>query len=425
MATKAEVAAAQAAEAGRQRQLEIAQAQASAAAAALASAQSTARTSTGQTIFEKALAGLPSSYNQNTDVARGMAAMSARYGLQAADLNAYAGENIGYNIAEQTKAEQGAVDIANSLVNQYSTPIQIPKLDPAKSITYSMMEELLKKYNIQGLASVLDQIRSEYPEASTDDVLFLLQFDSRYNAKFNERFKANAQRSAAGLTVLKPDTYLAMEQGYKKVFNQYGLIDFDNQDYYDSLISADLAVTEVTDRVNMAFDRVLNDTAVSDAFTKFYPSVTKAKIVTAILDPKKQAPAIERQVKAAEIGGAALRQNLMASEFAATETQANVPFTNVTRGTVGADVLGQQGVTKAQAEAQYKSIAEMLPTAEKLSSIYGGTAEQYGLLQAEQEKLQGLASAARKRQQLTSLEIAQFGKQSGLGKGALRSTTNI
>lgn len=425
MATKAEVAAAKAAESKRVQALANAQAQAAVAKEVLSTAQSGARTTTGQTIFEKALAGLPSSYNQNTDVARGMAAMSARYGLQAADLNAYAGENIGYNIAEQTKAEQASLDVANSLVSQYSTPVQIPALDPAKSITYSMMEELLKKYNIQGLASVLDQIRSEYPEASTDDVLFLLQFDSRYNAKFNERFKANAQRSAAGLTVLKPDTYLAMEQGYKKVFNQYGLVDFDNQDYYDSLISADLAVTEVTDRVNMAFDRVLNDTAVSDAFTKFYPSVTKAKIVTAILDPKKQAPAIERQVKAAEIGGAALRQNLMTSEFAATEEQANVPFTNVTRGTVGADVLGQQGVTKAQAEAQYKSIAEFLPTAEKLSSIYGGTAEQYGLLQAEQEKLQGLASAARKRENIRALEIAQFGKRSGLGKGALGSTTNI
>jgi hypothetical protein len=425
MATKAEVAAAKAAESKRVQALANAQAQAAVAKEVLSTAQSGARTTTGQTIFEKALAGLPSSYNQNTDVARGMAAMSARYGLQAADLNAYAGENIGYNIAEQTKAEQASLDVANSLVSQYSIPVQIPALDPAKSITYSMISELLKKYNIEGLAAVLDQIRSEYPEASTDDVLFLLQFDSRYNAKFNERFKANAQREAAGLTVLKPDTYFAMEQGYKKVFNQYGLVDFNNQDYYDSLISADLAVTEVTDRVNMAFDRVLNDTAVSDAFTKFYPSVTKAKIVTAILDPKKQGPAVERQVKAAEIGGAALRQNLMTSEFAATETQANVPFTNVTRGTVGADVLGQQGVTKAQAEAQYKSIAEFLPTAEKLSSIYGGTAEQYGLLQAEQEKLQGLASAARKRENIRALEIAQFGKRSGLGKGALGSTTNI
>jgi hypothetical protein len=425
MATKAEVAAAKAAESNRVQALANAQAQAAVAKEVLSTAQSAAKTKTADVIFNKALAGLPSSYDKSTDVAKGMAAMSARYGLQGAALNAYTGENIGYNISEQTKAEQASLDVANSLVNQYSTPVQIPALDPVKSITYSMMEELLKKYNIQGLASVLDQIRSEYPEASTDDVLFLLQFDSRYNAKFNERFKANAQRSAAGLTVLKPDTYLAMEQGYKKVFNQYGLVDFDNQDYYDSLISADLAVTEVTDRVNMAFDRVLNDTAVSDAFTKFYPSVTKAKIVTAILDPKKQAPAIERQVKAAEIGGAALRQNLMVSEFAATEAQANVPFTNVTRGTVGADVLGQQGVTKAQAEAQYKSIAEFLPTAEKLSSIYGGTAEQYGLLQAEQEKLQGLASAARKRENIRALEIAQFGKRSGLGKGALGSTTNI
>ena len=61
--------------------------------------------------------------------------MSARYGLQAADLNAYTGEKIGYNIAEQTKAEQQAVDLATSLVNQYSTPINIPAEDTTPTIS--------------------------------------------------------------------------------------------------------------------------------------------------------------------------------------------------------------------------------------------------------------------------------------------------
>jgi len=426
MATKAEVAAKQQEEAARQRNLERAQAQVAAATETLKTAQSTARTSTGQTIFEKALAGLPSSYNQNTDVARGMAAMSARYGLQAADLNAYTGENVGYNISEQTKAEQAAVDIATNLVGAYSAPIDIPKLTTrTANVAYDTISKILENYRITDLASVLEQIRDEYPEASSEDILTLLQFDSRYNAKFNERFAANQKRLKEGKPVLSPSEYLKLEQGYDKVFTAYNLPAFKTQAYYDSFIVSDLDIEEVTDRVQLGYDRVLNDKATQDAFNKFFSALGFSDIVTGMLDPVNQLPALERKVKAAEIGGAALRQGLVVSEVAATEAQANVPYSNVMRGTVGADVLGQQGVTKAQAEKGYQEIAQILPTAEKLSSIYGNQVDQYGLLQAEQEKLQGLASAARKRQQLTELETAQFKKQSGLGKGALGSLTNI
>jgi len=357
--------------------------------------------------------------------------MSARYGLQAADLNAYTGANVGYNIAEQTKAEQSAVTTTENLINLYSTPVNIPSAiyeeekKRSANVAYDTISKILENYRITDLASVLEQIRDEYPEASSEDILTLLQFDSRYNAKFNERFAANQKRLKEGKPVLSPSEYLKLEQGYSKVFTAYNLPAFKTQAYYDSFIVSDLDIEEVTDRVQLGYDRVLNDKATQDAFNKFFSALGFSDIVTGMLDPVNQLPALERKVKAAEIGGAALRQGLVVSEVAATEAQANVPYSNVMRGTVGADVLGQQGVTKAQAEKGYQEIAQMLPTAEKLSSIYGNQVDQYGLLQAEQEKLQGLASAARKRQQLTELETAQFKKQSGLGKGALGSLTNI
>lgn len=428
---QAEIDAARRAEAERPAKLAEQQAKLPVVKEALTTAQSGARTATGQTIFEKALAGLPSSYNQNTDVARGMAAMSARYGLQAADLNAYTGANVGYNIAEQTKAEQSAVTATENLINLYSTPVNIPSpiYEQAKkrssNIAYDTISKILESYRITDLASVLEQIRDEYPEASSEDILTLLQFDDRYNAKFNERFAANQKRLKEGKSVLSPAEYLKLEQGYSKVFTAYNLPAFKTQAYYDSFIVSDLDIEEVTDRVQLGYDRVLNDKATQDAFNKFFSALGFNDIVTGMLDPVNQLPALERKVKAAEIGGAALRQGLMVSQFAATEMQQNVPYSNVVRGTVGADVLGQKGVTKAEAEKGYQEIAQMLPTAEKLSSIYASQADQYGLLQAEQEKLQGLASAARKRQQLTDLETAQFKRQSGLGKGALSSITNV
>lgn len=420
MATPAQRAAAIQAEANRVRNLERAQAQQAQAVAALETAQVGARGTTGQTIFEKALAGLPSSYDKGSDVAKGMAAMSARYGLQGAVLNAYTGENIGYNISEQTKAEQSAVDTATQLIQSYSTPVQIPELDKAKNVAYSTIEEILKSYGITGIAAVLEEIRLEYPEASSADIMTLLQFDSRYNKKFNERFSANAARQAAGLTILSPATYIAMEQGYKEIFNKYNLADFNTQTYYDKLISNDVKVTDVNDRVILAFDRVLNDTQTTAAFKKFFPSLTTINIVTAMLDPVNQLPALQRKVKAAEVGGAALRQNLLTSEAAATEEQKNVPYTNVTRATLGADVLAQEGITKAQAEAGYSRIAAELPTAEKLSSIYSGRLDQYGMLEAEQETFRGLASARRAKERLVSTEIAAFGGSAGTSQGSLK-----
>lgn len=291
----------------------------------------------------------------------------------------------------------------------------------SKNVTYATMEEILKSYGLTGMASVLEEIRLEYPEASSADVLTLLQFDSRYNKKFNERFSANAARQAAGLTILSPATYLAMEQGYKEIFNKYDLADFKTQAYYDKLIAADVKVTDVNDRVILAFDRVLNDTQTTGAFKKFFPSLTTVNIVTAMLDPKNQLPALQRKVKAAEVGGAALRQNLLTSEGAATEEQKNVPYSNVTRATLGADVLAQEGITKAEAEAGYSKIAAELPTAEKLSSIYSGRLDQYGMLEAEQETFRGLASARRAKERLISTEIATFSGTAGTTQGSLKS----
>jgi len=298
------------------------------------------------------------------------------------------------------------------------------KKEVIPNVAYDTIQKILESYRITGLASVLESIRDEYPEASSTELLTLLQFDSRYNAKFNERFAGNVVRQKAGKPVLSPGEYLKLEQAYSKVFESYNLPKFNTQDYYDKFIVADTDPTEVTERVQMAYDRIMGDEPVLSTFKKFYSSLGLGDIVTGMLDPANQLPALQQKVKAAEIGGAAVRQGLTASELATTpETTAG--YSNVTTGTLGADVLARAGVTKAQAEEGYQKIAQVLPTGEKLSSIYGKTADQYGRVEAEQEQLQGLASAARKRQKLSELEVAQFKKSSGLGRGALGTITNI
>jgi len=279
----------------------------------------------------------------------------------------------------------------------------------SSNAAYDTIEKILESYNITGIASVLESIRDEYPEATSEDLLTLLQFDDRYNAKFNARFAANANRMKAGMPVLLPKDYLKLEQGYIKIFNAYNLPTFKTQAYYDKLISADLELDEVTERVQLGYDRVLNDKPVQTAFNKFFSALGFSDIVAGMLDPVSQLPALERKVKAAEIGGAALRQGF--DDISQTATSM----------TVGADVLAGQGLTKAQAEAGYKTIAQQLPQAEKFSSIYKTQTESYGRLEAEKEQLQGLASEERKRKRLIALETAQFDTSTGLNKRSLTS----
>ena len=277
------------------------------------------------------------------------------------------------------------------------------------NVAYDTIGKILESYGITGLASVLATIRDEYPEARSDELISLLQFDSRYNAKFNERFAGNVARQKAGLSVLSPGDYLKTEESYKKVFTAYGLTKFNNQTYYDKFITSDISSTELTDRVQLAYDRVMGDEPVLSAFKKFYSSIGLNDIVTAMLDPVNQLPDLERKVKAAEIGGAALRQGFTNISQTATDM------------TVGADVLAQQGLTKGQAEAGYKIIAQELPQAEKFSSIYAGQSEKYGMLEAEKDTLQGLASEERKKKALIALEAAQFGGDTGTSKASVNT----
>jgi hypothetical protein len=130
-----------------------------------------------------------------------------------------------------------------------------------------------------------------------------------------------------------------------------------------------------------------------------------------MLNPEEQLPALERKVQSAEIGGAALRQSLVA-ELADTSYKSSM-YSNVQAGTIGAGTIETAGVTPATAVAKYEKIATDLPTMEKLSSIYGSTLDQYGQREAEQAEILGLASAKRKKTALIAREEASYQGSAG------------
>jgi hypothetical protein len=263
------------------------------------------------------------------------------------------------------------------------------------------LTSLTARFSQYGLASLVPKIRELVINGSTEATI---AFELQETPEYKQRFKANTERLKKGLAVLDAGTYIGMEDSYRQALRAYGLKQFDTDDYVSQFIANDISANELSNRIVTAVQRVQNaDPAITSQLREFY-NIGQNDLVAYVLDPNQQFQKIERQVQAAEIGVAARRQGLQA-------------------GVGVAEQLAAQGVTQAEAQKGYATIADILPDAKKLSEIYGTTLEGYDQAQGEQEVFNQLASAQRRRQRLTQREIAAFGGQSGLSTKAL--TTDL
>jgi len=266
--------------------------------------------------------------------------------------------------------------------------------EAARQSIITVLTDRFAKYGLAGLAAKIKELAIDGATEAT--ITIGLQETDEYKL----RFAANQDRIKKGLAVLTPAEYITLEDTYRQVLRAYGLKQFDNDAYVKQFISNDVSPTELSNRVVAAVQRVQNaDPAVATQLKSYY-GIGNEDMVAYVLDPEQQFQKIQRQIAAAEIGVAAGRQGLEA-------------------GVGVAEQLAAQGVTQAEAQKGYATIADILPTAEKLSSIYGTTMEGYDQAKAEQEVFNSLASAQRARQKLTAREIAQFSGQSGLSKASL------
>jgi hypothetical protein len=275
------------------------------------------------------------------------------------------------------------------------------KARAAQQQRQSAIDVLTQRFEQYNLGSLINKIKELAIDGATEATITLqLQETDEYK----NRFKANQERIKKGLAVLTPAEYLRVEDGYRQVLRSYGLKQFDTDDYVSQFIANDISASELSNRVVTAVQRVQNaDPAVSRQLRDFY-GIGQADLVAYALDPTNQLQKIERQVAAAEVGVAAARQGLQA-------------------GVSVAEQLAAQGVTQAEAQRGFATIADILPTAEKLSGIYGTTLDTYGQSEAEQEVFNSLASAQRKRQRLTAREVAAFSGSSGTNKTSLTTSS--
>lgn len=280
-------------------------------------------------------------------------------------------------------------------------------LNPDKAKKKSAYDILFADLNPLGLGDLVNEVLKpliEDPGVSDEQFTTSL----RGSAKYLNRFSANAKRITAGLKPLDEATYLALEDKYQAVMRNYGLPDtyytkgaFGKQEGFEKFIAADVSATELEDRIMTAQTRVINaNPQVSQALKQFYPDITNGDILAYALDTKNATKEIQRKVTAAEIGGAAIQSGLT---------------TNLAR----AEELRGYGVDKESATEGYTTIGSGLQRGSELASIYGKSPYTQATAESEVFKLSGVKKAREKRQEITGLEKATFGGQTGLTSGAL------
>jgi len=297
------------------------------------------------------------------------------------------------NINSAGNVTLATTNVADTTAADYAKAQAALEKEQARQSTIAVMQARFAQYNLGTLA---DKIKALAIDGATEATITLQLAET---PEYQARFKANADRVKNNLQVLTPAEYLNLEDGYRQVLRSYGLTQFANDEYVTQFIANDVSATELTNRVNTAVTRIQNaDPSVTTTLRDYY-GITQPDLIGYILDPAQNINTIQKKISAAEIGSAASLQGLQSS--------------------VGvSEALANQGVTQQQAQTGYATIAGILPTAEKLSQIYGGTTDAYGQSTAEQEVFNNLASAQRARQKLTAKEIANFSGSSGTSKGA-------
>jgi hypothetical protein len=265
----------------------------------------------------------------------------------------------------------------------------------------SAYDLLYSQFKLYGLEALVEPLKGlVISGASPSEFTIKLRETDAYK----KRFSANAQRIQKGLKAISEAEYLGLEDQYQNIMRNYGLPaeyytrgEMGIQEGFNKFIANDVSATELEDRVLTAQSRVMNaNPEVLASLKAFYPDITNGDILAYTLDPTRALTDIKRKVTAAEIGGAA--------------TQAGLK-TGMTR----AEELTAAGITKAQAQQGFQTVAEVAPRGGQLAEIYKQSPYTQTTAEAEVFGLAGSTEAAKQRKKLTSLETAAFGGSAGAG----------
>lgn len=299
----------------------------------------------------------------------------------------------------KTPAEIAQIDAnAQAVAQRVGVPAAVANVENPNLVNWrDYFVSTLRSWGLESLApKAIEFVNKGY---TGNTVILKLQETPEYKT----RFAANETRIKAGLPPVDPSDYLALENQYRAVMRNAGTPTgfYDSNDDFSKFIANDVSPSELKARVDLA-DLSLNssDPYYSNALESLY-GISKGDMIAYVLDPQRAIPFINRQVQTAQISAEAARQG-------------------ISLGVKPAETLTDLGITPSQARQGFQTVAEVFPTAEKLSQITAG-AQPFGVEETISAVMGGEQSAQRKKrlQMLAETEKSRFAGQAGVGQPSL------
>lgn len=277
----------------------------------------------------------------------------------------------------------------------------------------SAFKVLEDTFNSYGLGSLVPVVRTFMQQGLSDDEAVI---QLRQTPEYKQRFLGNEGRRAKGLFAYSEKQYLEAEQTYRDLLSQSSLETLATADTFAKLIGGAVSPAETQDRIQNVFTRIDNADAqlreqIGGYLTGYGisdPNIQRTQLASALLMGGTSAQDLVRNIEKAQIKTAALTSGVAIGE----ENISNLQKQLETAKTY--DVYGTS-------KKAFGELAQTMPTAEKLSQIYGdqtpGLSEEL-----QQEAFFGLQSQRRKK--LQEKEKATFGGQAGTSTVSLAQQTS-
>jgi hypothetical protein len=202
----------------------------------------------------------------------------------------------------------------------------------------------LATYGLQGLSDFVytEIIQKETVNINNPDAII---FAIREQPTYKKRFAGNAARVKAGLAELDPASYIGLENQYRETLRSNlgpemsGFYDEDSD--FQALIEGDVSPSELNERVQQGYRAVADaDPEVKRQMQTLY-GVGESQLVGFFLDPKRAAPILTRQARAAQISARGLEQG-------------GIQLTSQL-----AEDLARRGITEAEAQRGFGEVGRL------------------------------------------------------------------
>jgi hypothetical protein len=332
------------------------------------------------------------------------AATTAAANTAAATAKAAADAQAALDAANKSINQQNAKQLLDSTLSGYG----LQNASTGTAISDAILGLVQKNYDAPTIQALIEDPASA--KSSDPSVAALAK---AWDARFAGNYGPNG-RIAQGLSPLSPSEYIATENSYNNIIQASGLPKgfYDNSQHFASLIAGGVAPTELQDRINTASKSILNQDPFYTSTLQQYYGLTPGDMIAHALDPNVALPLLQRATATATFGAAGARQNVNVDQATAAQYAA-------------------LGITQGQAEQGFQSVAQALPTEQKLAAIYGGDKTQFGSAGQQQANLTaatfGGAGGAQAEAQLKKLqqqEVNAFSGSSGVDKNSLFGSTS-